>query len=112
MTHDHSALLTQLDALKSADPGSVFAELIRAGLQALIDAEATASLGAGRYERTEERTTYRNGTRPKTVATTSGEAAFWVVLPESARTASADRPGVARGDHGGLRAWCLDPQRR
>ena len=73
MTHDHSALLTQLDALKSADPGSVFAELIRAGLQALIEAEATAALGAGRYERTEERTNYRNGNRSKTVATTSGD---------------------------------------
>jgi len=73
MTHDYSALLTQLDALKSADPRSVFAELIRAGMQALIDAEATQALGAGRYERTEERTTYRNGTRPKTVATTSGD---------------------------------------
>ena len=73
MTHDHSALLSQLDALKSADPRSVFAELIRAGMQALIDAEATQALGAGRYERTAERTTYRNGTRPKTVATTSGD---------------------------------------
>lgn len=73
MTHDHSALLTQLDALKGADPASVFAELIRAGMQALIDAEATAVFGAGRYERTAERTTYRNGTRPKTVATTSGD---------------------------------------
>jgi putative transposase len=73
MTHDHSALLTQLDALKSADPGSVFAELIRAGLQALIDAEAASALGAGRYERTEQRTNYRNGTRSKTVATTSGD---------------------------------------
>ncbi|MBT2273353.1 IS256 family transposase [Rhodococcus qingshengii] len=73
MTHDHSALTTQLDALKGADPAFVFAELIRAGLQALIDAEATEVLGAGRYERTETRSTYRNGTRPKTVATTSGD---------------------------------------
>ncbi len=73
MTHDHSALITQLDALKGADPASVFAELIRTGLQALIDAEATQVLGAGRYERTAERTNYRNGTRPKTVATTSGD---------------------------------------
>ena len=40
MTQDHSALLAQLDALKSADAGAVFAELIRAGLQALIEAEA------------------------------------------------------------------------
>lgn len=73
MTHDYSALITQLDALKGADPASVFAELIRAGMQALIDAEATAVFGAGRYERTAERTTYRNGTRLKTVATTSGD---------------------------------------
>ncbi|MCW2625278.1 IS256 family transposase [Mycobacterium sp.] len=73
MTHDHSALLAQLDALKGADPRSVFAELIRAGLQALIDVEATQALGAGRYERTAERMNYRNGTRSKTVATTSGD---------------------------------------
>jgi putative transposase len=73
MTHDHSALIAQLDALKGADPASVFAELIRAGMQALIDAEATQVLGAGRYERTAERSTYRNGTRAKTVATTSGD---------------------------------------
>lgn len=51
MTQDHSALLAQLDALKSADGGAVFAELIRAGLQALIEAEATAAIGAGRYQR-------------------------------------------------------------
>lgn len=39
VTHDHSALLAQLDALKPADLGAVFAELIRAGLQALIETE-------------------------------------------------------------------------
>jgi hypothetical protein len=48
MTLDPSALLTQLDALKGADPASVFAELIRGGLQALIDAEATGVLGQSR----------------------------------------------------------------
>ena len=73
MTHDHSALLAQLDALTGADSATVFAELIRAGLQALIEAEATDKLGAGRYERTDTRTTHRNGHRTKTVATTSGD---------------------------------------
>ena len=73
MTHDHSALLAQLATLKSADAGAVFAELIRAGLQALIEAEATEKIGAGRYERTEDRGTHRNGHRPKTVSTTSGD---------------------------------------
>ena len=73
MTQDHSALLAQLDTLKSADAGAVFAELIRAGLQALIEAEATETIGAGRYERTGGRGTHRNGHRPKTVSTTAGD---------------------------------------
>ena len=73
MTQDHSALLAQLDALKSADAGAVFAELIRAGLQALIEAEATETIGAGRYQRTDGRGTHRNGHRPKTVSTTAGD---------------------------------------
>ncbi|MDJ0491529.1 IS256 family transposase [Rhodococcus qingshengii] len=73
MTQDHSALLAQLDALTSADSASVFAELIRAGLQALIEAEATDKIGAGRYQRAEGRSTQRNGHRPKTVSTTSGD---------------------------------------
>src|SRR5215210_5413746 len=57
MTQDHSALLAQLDALKSADAGAVFAELI----------------GAGRYQRTDGRWVHRNGHRPKTVSTTAGD---------------------------------------
>ncbi len=73
MTPDHSALLAQLDALQSADVGAVFAELIRAGLQALIEAEATETIGAGRYQRAEDRATHRNGHRSKTVSTTSGD---------------------------------------
>ena len=73
MTHDHSALLAQLDALKSAEVGAVFAELIRAGMQALIEAEATEKIGAGRYERSEDRGTHRNGHRAKLVSTTSGD---------------------------------------
>lgn len=44
MTHDHSALLARLDTLKGADVASVFAELIRTGLQELIEAEATEAL--------------------------------------------------------------------
>jgi hypothetical protein len=42
MTHDHSALLAQLDALKSAEVGEVFAELIRAGIQSAPSATAAA----------------------------------------------------------------------
>ncbi|OHU81425.1 IS256 family transposase, partial [Mycobacterium talmoniae] len=73
MTQNHSALLSRLDELKSADSRAVFAELIRAGLQELIEAEVSAAIGAGRYERNAQRSTQRNGHRPKTVATTSGD---------------------------------------
>ncbi|CAJ1493886.1 IS256 family transposase [[Mycobacterium] kokjensenii] len=73
MTQDHSALLAQLDALTAADSGAVFAELIRAGLQALIEAEATEKIGAGRYQRSSDRQTHRNGHRPKALSTTSGD---------------------------------------
>jgi transposase-like protein len=51
----------------------VFAELIRAGLQALIEAEATETIGAGRYQRCADRGTHRNGHRPKMVSTTAGD---------------------------------------
>ena len=51
----------------------VFRRLLQAGLQDLIDAEATAVIGAGPYERTEDRRTRRNGKRPKKLATTAGE---------------------------------------
>ncbi len=44
-------------------------EFMRVGLQAflqdLIEAEVAAQIGAGRHERTDERTTYRNGRRPR-----------------------------------------------
>jgi transposase-like protein len=73
MTQDHFALLAQLDALKAADAGAVFAELIRAGLQALIEAEATEAIGAGRYQRSDGRAAHRNGHRAETVSTTSGD---------------------------------------
>jgi putative transposase len=42
-------------------------------VQALVDAEATGFIGAERHERTEGRTTQRNGTRDKTVTTTAGD---------------------------------------
>lgn len=41
--------------------------------QELIDAEASAFIGAGPFERTSERSTHRNGTRPRTLTTTAGD---------------------------------------
>jgi transposase-like protein len=76
MTQNQSALSTLLTELLD-DPDmahdQVFRRLLQAGLQDLIDAEATAKIGAGRYERSSARTTRRNGSRSKTLETPAGE---------------------------------------
>ena len=41
--------------------------------QELIDAQATAHIGAARFERSDDRTTQRNGTRPRVLTTTAGD---------------------------------------
>ena len=73
MALDQSALLELSEALRSADSGELMRRLLHTMLQALIDAEATAHIGAGPRERTDTRTTQRNGTRDKLVATTAGD---------------------------------------
>ncbi len=85
MTHDQSALLDLLAELNTADEVSVMRRILASGLQALIEAEATVVIGAGRHERTPARTTQRNGSRPKTVTTTAGD--INVAIPKT-RTGS------------------------
>lgn len=76
MTQYQSALTTLIGEVLT-DPNlahsDVFRRMLQAGLQDLIDAEATVKIGAARHERTPERTTRRNGTRPKMLATPAGE---------------------------------------
>jgi putative transposase len=73
MALDQSALLELSEALRRADSGELMRRLLHTILQALIDAEATAQIGAAPHERTDTRTTQRNGTRDKLVATTAGD---------------------------------------
>jgi hypothetical protein len=58
----------------------VLRRLLLTMLQAMSDAEATAHVGAAPHERTESRTTQRNGTRDKLVATTAGD--LTVTIPK------------------------------
>ncbi len=46
--------------------------LVERTVQAILEAEMTAHLGAGKYERREGRTGYRNGTKPRTLVTRVG----------------------------------------
>ena len=73
MTLNQSALLELTDVLRTADGGQVMRLMLSTMLQALVDAEATAHIGADPYEHTPTRTTQRNGTREKTVSTTAGD---------------------------------------
>jgi transposase-like protein len=63
MALDKSAIADLLDALRAGGDLDVIREGLALVLQALIDAEATQHIGAGRYERTDTRTAHRNGTR-------------------------------------------------
>src|SRR6266542_3738541 len=61
MALDQSALTDLLDALRAGGDLDFMREAMQLVLQALIDLEATAVIGAERYERSESRTTLRNG---------------------------------------------------
>ena len=54
------------------DDPAFLREIVERTVQALLDEEMTAHLGAERYERTGERRGYRNGTRPRTLTTRVG----------------------------------------
>jgi putative transposase len=73
MALDHSALLSLLDALRSSENGDLVRSLAERLLRELIEAEATARIGAGPGERSETRTAQRNGHRPKTLTTAAGD---------------------------------------
>ncbi len=85
MTQNQSALLALLEQVCSADEGMRMRQILGAGLQMLIDAEAAEHIGAGRHERSASRTTQRNGTRDRLVATTAGDVT--VAIPKT-RTGS------------------------
>jgi putative transposase len=73
MALDQSALLEVLDALKAADVGDRVRQAAETVYQALIEAELTDTIGAGLHERTEARTTQRNGHRARILSTTAGD---------------------------------------
>jgi putative transposase len=70
MTDDRMALL---DALQKADDGNFLRALAETVLQILMEADVDGMIGAGRYERSNERTTWRNGYRERSLDTRLGQ---------------------------------------
>lgn len=73
MAMDQSALLELLDALKAAEVDDRIRLATQNLYQALIEAEASAVIGAGPSERSQARTATRNGTRLRLGTTTAGD---------------------------------------
>jgi putative transposase len=73
MTMDHAALLEVLEAMKSAGVNERVKTAAQTMYQALIEAEATAVIGAGPWERTEDRSAHRNGYRARVFSTAAGD---------------------------------------
>jgi putative transposase len=73
MALSQSALLDLLDALNASDSVDMVRTAVQVMLQGLIEAEATAVIGAGPHERTDARLTQRNGHRPRTLSTKAGD---------------------------------------
>src|SRR4028118_1351716 len=70
MTDDRMALL---EALQKADDCNFLRSLAETVLQILMEADVEGLIGAGRYERSGERSTWRNGYRDRSLDTRLGQ---------------------------------------
>ncbi|MFJ5221249.1 IS256 family transposase [Streptomyces sp. NPDC088354] len=73
MALSQSDLLRLLESLRSSDGLELVRNVAERMLQELIEAEATAKIGAGWNEHTDTRTALRNGHRDKTLSTQAGD---------------------------------------
>jgi putative transposase len=73
MALSDSALSELLDALRVGDGTDLVRELAQILLQELIETEASAVIGAARYERNVDRVVERNGHRSKVLSTKAGD---------------------------------------
>ena len=71
--HDDARLDDLLARLGDGDTKDLFRLLVQNGMQELIDAELTATIGAELHERTDSRSNHRNGGRTKTLSTPAGD---------------------------------------
>lgn len=73
MALDQSVLSELLDAFRTGEGLDLVREAVTLVAQELIESELTAHIGAERYERTESRSTERNGHRARVLSTKAGD---------------------------------------
>ena len=67
MALSQSALSELLEAFRTGDGVDMIRESVPLVMQELVEFDAAGVIGADRYERTEDRITERNGSRPKLI---------------------------------------------
>jgi len=73
VAHQEFDAYALLETLRAGGDVDIIRESVELVLQALIEAEATAFIGAAPHERSDERSNYRNGHRPRLLATKAGD---------------------------------------
>src|SRR5262245_35461149 len=73
MALTESAVSEMLDAFRAGEGVELIRDAVTMVLQELIEVEATEQIGAARYERSVQRTTDRNGSRPRLLTTQAGD---------------------------------------
>ena len=73
MAHQEFDPYALLDALRAGDDVDLIRTSVEFVLQQLIEAQASAVIGAAPHERSDERQNYRNGHRPRLLSTKAGD---------------------------------------
>jgi transposase-like protein len=95
MARDQSALLDPLAQPNLTDATDRIRSSTETLYQELIDKEETAFIGASPFERSAERTTHRNGTRPQTLTTAGRDLGLRIPKPRRGRSSQPCWRGAA-----------------
>ena len=85
--------LVLADLLEKAGDGDFLRSVAEAVLQLLMESDVEGLIGAGRYERSGERTTWRNGHRDRTLDTRLG--ALQLRIPKLRQSLPSRKRGAA-----------------
>lgn len=107
------------EPLSRLDQGDFLRGIAKAVLQLIFETDVEGLIGAGRHERSGERTTWRNGYRERALDTRQGTLNLRVPnlrkgshFPRLPRASAECREGADGRDPGGLDRRRLDPPRR
>ena len=95
MSLTDSDLSDLLAAIKAGEMTDTIRTSLEWVLQQLIEAEATASIGAARHERSDTRTAQRNGHRLRLSSTPAGDEELGIPMLRQARSSRAFGSGGA-----------------